>query len=536
MHARFRISRLQLGPADAAGALACLVLTVGACVARLLVLRGTEPIEGGGDEWFSVWRSLQVLFERGNPGNFMHPALYYDAGAATYGALLANARVAGVYRDATDLLSAFVLDEGGFIRVLQCVSALFGGLGVAATYWLGRSVSGVRTGILAAGIVAVLPMWVEASMRARVDTLGAFTVTLALASIVRLRDRCGAGQHVVTGGAVGLAIAANWPGALTVVPLMWALSRGRDSPPRPAHFVAWLGLAIVVVFLATNPHVLVHPVAFVRHVALQASMGIRAHPQTEATTPTFYLAQLSQQGRLFVTILCAGLALAVIRGPSAPRVVAGFGVLYVAAMSLSATRFARYVVPALPALCVASVAGIESAVRSIRPPRIRAVLGAVLAVAASVAAFESSHRASAVAREARSHTGNWRERARLLAALSLWVRPGTRVWVESDAVPVLQVAFGDAGGALQARLRVALERVYPGFRPRVIKGEWVERVANLDPGLVIRRGFDVAIECGRARHVPVVGRQDAPRFYVELALRSRLVFSAANGCVVRRTN
>ncbi len=62
-----------------------LLLAVALAVRLPLVLR-VGPTEGGADEWYAAWRAWCVLFERGNPGNFARPALFYDAGAALFAA------------------------------------------------------------------------------------------------------------------------------------------------------------------------------------------------------------------------------------------------------------------------------------------------------------------------------------------------------------------------------------------------------------------------------------------------------------------
>src|SRR6267142_1241720 len=62
------------------------LLAVALAVRLPFVLR-VGPNEGGADEWYDAWRSWCVLFERGNPGNFLRPALFYDAGAALFSAL-----------------------------------------------------------------------------------------------------------------------------------------------------------------------------------------------------------------------------------------------------------------------------------------------------------------------------------------------------------------------------------------------------------------------------------------------------------------
>src|SRR5438045_7302087 len=82
-----------------------------ALAVRLPFVLRVGPSEGGGDEWYAAWRSWSVLFERGNPGNFLHPALFYEAGAALFSGLYVAGRLSGAFHSSTDLLTDFVLHE-----------------------------------------------------------------------------------------------------------------------------------------------------------------------------------------------------------------------------------------------------------------------------------------------------------------------------------------------------------------------------------------------------------------------------------------
>src|SRR5262249_9654271 len=74
---------------------AWIVLLAVALAVRLPLVLRVGPTEGGADEWYAVWHAWGVLFERGNPGNFLRPALFYDAGAALFSGLYVVGRQSG---------------------------------------------------------------------------------------------------------------------------------------------------------------------------------------------------------------------------------------------------------------------------------------------------------------------------------------------------------------------------------------------------------------------------------------------------------
>src|SRR2546427_7164312 len=101
------------------------VLAVALAVRLPLALR-VGPNEGGGDEWYAAWRSWCVLFERGNPGNFLHPALFYEAGAGLFSGLYLVGKQSGAFHSTVDLLTDFVVDEAKYLQALQVLAAVFG--------------------------------------------------------------------------------------------------------------------------------------------------------------------------------------------------------------------------------------------------------------------------------------------------------------------------------------------------------------------------------------------------------------------------
>ena len=127
--------------------------------------------EGGGDEWYGAWRSWCVLFERGNPGNFLHPALFYEAGAALFSGLYLTGTQSGTFHSTIDLLTDFVLHEAKYLQALQLLAAVFGALTIPVVFELGRRISGWCAGAIAAGLLFAFTAFAAASHSATLAVL-----------------------------------------------------------------------------------------------------------------------------------------------------------------------------------------------------------------------------------------------------------------------------------------------------------------------------------------------------------------------------
>lgn len=79
-------------------------------------------------------------------------------------------------------------DTDGWIWVLRSLPTLIGIMGVFGIYLLGRMVHGPRTGLIAAGLMAVSPFAVYLSQEARHYTLPMLWTILGLMALVRIQD------------------------------------------------------------------------------------------------------------------------------------------------------------------------------------------------------------------------------------------------------------------------------------------------------------------------------------------------------------
>jgi len=485
--------------------------------------------EGGGDEWYVAWRAWCVLFEGGNPGNFLRPALFYDAGAALFSGLYLVGKAAGTFEAPVDLLADFVRDEAKYLQALQLLAAAFGALTVPVVFELARRVRGWWAGVVAAVILALLPLHVLYSQRARVDSLCALLTTLAALALHRLAERGRRRDFVVAGTIIGLATGANYPAALLgVAYLATAIIARKGRAPSEVVRSFVLGvLAAVAAFTLTNPYVVLAPAAAWDGFVFQLSFAAIQHPSLEKTSEWFYFGLVRDQSPLFAVVAASASAWLAIRGDGFRRILGLFPWLVLAAFVAVRTHEDRYILIAMPWLCAAIGVLVGDALAASSRRRVIGTAAAVLVVAPMLIQLwdRTSPRVLVAAAE---ENPRWVMQRWLLEHAP----PGGTIWLESDAFPLLQATFADAGGRLQAQLREAFRRAYPEFDARILKGEFVERVANFDPGLVTERRIDLAVACDRSvRYFQNAGPAlAAPRaFHAALAEHGTRRFEAM-GC------
>lgn len=493
------------------------LLVLALCVRLPFVLR-VGPNEGGGDEWYTVWRAWSVLFDGGNPGNFYHPALFYEAGAALFSGRYLTGSASGVFHSPVDLLADFVLDETKYLQALQLLAAVFGALTVPAVFEVARRIGGWRAGLVAAGILAILPVHVLYSQRARVDSLSVLLTAVAMLALHRLAERGRRRDFVAAGAMIGLATAANYTAVIVGVAYLGAavLVRKRSTAAELARGIALGVVAGAAVFALTNPYFSLTPAAAMRNVVFQLSLTVWQHPYTEKAAGWFYLRLLHDQSLLFtVMAACAGAWLA-IRGHGFRRVVGLFPWLVLGAFTAFRTQEDRYVLIAIPWLC-AAIGVLVSDVFATIARRTRIVAMGVGLLLVTPMAGELWARTKPLVL-----VGHVEENQR--SVLQRWLirhaPPGGTIWVESDLLPLLQITFAEPGGHLQQLVQAAFRQAYPDFDAHVLKGELVERIANFDPALVTEKHVDLAVTCDRnVRYVQQAGPAFAsPRaFYAALA-------------------
>jgi hypothetical protein len=216
--------------------------------------------------------------------------------------------------------------------------------------------------LIAAGLTAVTYLLVREAHFGVNDALVTLLVTLGLIFCVRIASGGSRRAYAAAGALAGLAFAAKYYGIVLLVPIVAAhLARPRASR-RSADLAVGLlacGLAAVAAFpsLITEPGRVVSDVYL--HLYLDAVGGYDG--LDPAGGYVFYARVLAiGLGWPLLTAAVLGLVFGIFRRHSASLIVASLPVLLLAVLGAERLYFARFALPALPALVVEAALAIES--------------------------------------------------------------------------------------------------------------------------------------------------------------------------------
>jgi 4-amino-4-deoxy-L-arabinose transferase-like glycosyltransferase len=278
---------------------------------------------------------------------------------------------------------------GDFYLWGRAVTAAFGVATVLLVYQIGMR-WGARHALLAAGLLAVLPLHVRYSHYVLADTLQTFFVTLTFLLALVAHERNTLRAFAAAGAAAGLAAATKYSGGIAVIlPL---LACWMTVPARPSRMKAGLAIlaAAMAVFLAAAPYTLLDLPGFLNAFARLAN----EYRVTPAESPTVVYSKLLlrhafQWPALLLAVGGLGLGIVrLVRGPGRVRwaLAVVFPVVYLWMVRGQGLVFARYLLPVVPPLCVLAATAVVSGVSLLRryeiPRAPRTALIAGLTIAA----------------------------------------------------------------------------------------------------------------------------------------------------------
>lgn len=296
------------------------------------------------DEFHSLRGALSLATGDPNPHFFNYGSLYLYLVAIACnwhaivvgGADLMTALLNG--NTAHTEMAAWVLDAR--LVVVLCALAT-----VYVTWLAGRQLGGNRGGLIAAGLMSVMPLHALNSHYATVDVPQSLFILLCLYFAVRLVTRITLRDCIWAGVAAGLAASVKYNGALVFVALVLAVlvsprDAEADAPPVWESIAAMLAAALGA-FALTSPYVfLAWPEAW-EHIRYEIEhMRVGESPWQEMY-PNGWLFHLH------VTVFLAALALLLCRGRTRAAVVpaAAFALLWFLMIGAAGVRYARYEMP-----------------------------------------------------------------------------------------------------------------------------------------------------------------------------------------------
>ncbi len=364
-----------------------LALVLGAAlVLRFWALGHGLPYSPSVDEPEIAERALNMMRSGSlSPHPFYdYPTLYMYVQLVTYVVRFLIGAMNGAWS------SVGSIDPTTFYVWGRAVTALFGTATVLLVFQAGMR-WGARHALLAAGLLAVMPLHVQSSHYILTDTPTTFFVMLALLLSLSAHERGTRVAFAWAGAAAGFAAATKYNGGIALLmPLLACVMTPRAKDSRLSCALATVAASIAA-FLLGAPYSVLDLPNFLNGFAQLADHYKVRVPHAEAPLITYAKHLAIQFGYPALVLAIAGFILAIVRivkGPGRVR----WAVLLVMPLAQSylvsgqQIVFARYLLPIVPMLCLLAATAVVSGVSLLRryeiPRAPRAALIAALTAAA----------------------------------------------------------------------------------------------------------------------------------------------------------
>jgi 4-amino-4-deoxy-L-arabinose transferase-like glycosyltransferase len=361
-------------------AAALVVILAAAAAARLWYMTSGVPHAVGIDEPQVIDRAIRILRTGDwNPHIFDYPTLviYFHAIVAIvrflWGALN------GEWASLDGFTVTAIYTAGRF------AAAMIGVLTVWLTYKLAAELSSRSVALLAAALLAVVPIHVRESHFILTDVPMTGLTTLSVWLAVRAGRLGTVRAYAIAGAACGLAAAAKYNGGVAIVAVAAAwLIHERTKPDRLTKAGAIAGAAALA-FLIGAPYTVLDMQAFLNGFAAQFSRFASAVPGPDPAWMLYVKHLAPASARFTVPLALLGVGVVLWRAPARwlPAVTFTFAYFYV--LSSHSPVFGRYALPLVPLLCVfIAVASLEivallQRVRPLARPALQPLLALALA-------------------------------------------------------------------------------------------------------------------------------------------------------------
>lgn len=485
------------------------------------------------DEPLFILAALKLLRDHTlNPGWFGHP------GSTTiYALALIDIGIVGVGTldgrfPTPDAFATAIYADPGLVVLPGRLFILLCGVGcVAMTLLIGRRLFGLRTGLVAAAILALDPLHVQQSQIIRTDVHASLFMLAALYFSIGIVERGRWRDLLLAGAMIGLACATKWPAAtFLVAPLGACLLRARRDGMSLRSLAARLAAVCAVAVAAL---LIASPYLALDYPTLIANVRGEARPQHLGATGGgflfnfgWYLGPTMRHSIGVAGLLLATLGLGAMilrRRATASVILLPPFALFLIGISAQSLLWARWFVPLLPLMALFAAFGLV-----ILSHAIARHVGRTGAVQIALAALLLIPMAITVAAESHARLNDTRTRA------SAWARahmaPGSTVSVEHLAFDLLPTGWhfrfpGGLAGCIDGNAMLR-GKVAVGNTERMKgKGRAILDFGTVDPARLDSCVGDYAILSHYDRY-----RAEAARYPTELAAYRWLL---ARGYVVQ---
>lgn len=354
-----------------AGLVAILVL---ALVLRMWGNSFGLPYEYHVDEVQYVRQAASMGAEGLKPVWWNNPPFLKYIFLAEYGALYAVGRLLRWYASVNDFAAQHTLDPTRLYLLARSTNAFLGSLTVLLVYWLGKVAYNVRVGLVAAWFLATCFLHVRDSHFAVNDVAVTLLATLALFAAVRMAQTGQKRWYGLAGAALGLGFATKYSAAFALVPILIAhfYTPGVQIRPKPTLRLRCLALFVLVAAGTTvlaSPYFVITPGKVVRDayeaLYLAGQQGFDGWQIDTASGYVFYLKTLVWGlGWALFLLSLVGMVVAALRHRPVDVVILSLPLIIYLIAGRQQMFFARFILPAVPALLVLGASLLEKLVTS----------------------------------------------------------------------------------------------------------------------------------------------------------------------------
>jgi Dolichyl-phosphate-mannose-protein mannosyltransferase len=224
------------------------------------------------DEPLFIVTSLTLIAEKTlNPGWFGHPGT-----TTIYALALINLAVVGIGMmtgrfASLEAFARYIYSDPSILFVSGRVfMAVCGILSIILLYNIVCRLADQRMALIAAAILAVMPIHIGYSQIIRTDMQASVFMLLCIIWSIKIHDRGRLKDYAVAGIMVGLACATKWPAALIIVApiaigLMNALGHKQDRV-RHIIYTGLTGFASIIALFSISPYLLIEHEAVIRNL------------------------------------------------------------------------------------------------------------------------------------------------------------------------------------------------------------------------------------------------------------------------------
>jgi hypothetical protein len=352
------------------------------------------------DEEYIVPIAVRCVMGELNPGRFEYPSLYRYIVAFAYFIYFLCGIFTGRYRSSADFAADFFRDQGSFIVLDRCIAAFFGTAAIFVVYRIAKRLFDKRTALIAAFFLSLAYLHARDSHFGVTDIPQAFFITASVLFIVRSYQTGLLRDYAAAGALAGLAMSTKYMGAFLVIPILAAHAlRAESAKERLFDRRIFLSLAaFAAAFFLASPFILIAWRKFLADVLMQSSFFDIGHLGLKFDIGWVHHARVSLfhglGWPLFLSSLAGGVIL--LREDLKKAIIlCSFPVVYYGVVGSGYVIFVRYIIPAIPFLCILGAVftvraggGIAAVFR--RPPRhalprdiaISSLAGLIIAVSA----------------------------------------------------------------------------------------------------------------------------------------------------------